>query len=155
MPPACVDARCGAVTYALGPSDFVEHAAVVHSGSYGTLSANEACTFTGGATAGAVGACVFVAPGPTTTFSLPETVTLKATAIPVFLNTNGAAATSSAETNGAAATTSAETNGAAATTSAETNGAAATASAKTNGAAASASAGFLLSAVIGFAVISL
>jgi hypothetical protein len=94
MPPACVDARCGAVTYALGPSDFVEQAAIVESGSYGalTVNASEACTFTGGATAGAVATCVVVEAAPLTTLSVPATVTLE----PVLLKTNGAAATTSA-----------------------------------------------------------
>jgi hypothetical protein len=66
------------VTYALGPSDFVEIGAIAESGT-NTATISEACTFAHGATAGAVATCVqVIADGstPTDAFTMTNTETL-------------------------------------------------------------------------------
>jgi hypothetical protein len=53
---------------------------------------SEGCSFPGGATAGAVGACTMVAAGPSETLTLPPvTETLMPTSIPILLKANSAA----------------------------------------------------------------
>jgi hypothetical protein len=56
-----------------------------------TKIVSEGCSFAGGATAGAVGACTMVVAGPSQTLTVQTTETLMATSIPILLKANSAA----------------------------------------------------------------
>jgi hypothetical protein len=87
-----VDARRCAVTYALGASDYVGNNVIALSGA-APVTISEACTFAGGATAGAAGACTKVVVAPSSLGALQGAITetLSASSVPVFPKTNSAA----------------------------------------------------------------
>jgi hypothetical protein len=157
-----------AVTYALGPSDYVENGAFVT----GTVTDHysEGCTFAGGATAGAAGACTFSAalPDESMTEVLAGPETLVPSIVQVFQTSTAAPSASTAAPSASTAASSASSgssvtsiassviNSAAPAASSAVSAASSTAaSSKTNGAASGVRAGSLLSVVLGFAVFAL
>jgi hypothetical protein len=113
-----------------------------------TLVGIESCTFAGGATAGAVGACALVVPDPTTPFTISVTETLVSSSIPFIPMTSAAASVFSSAAPVASNTAPVSSNSVPAASGAP-------ASLKTNGATSGVRVGFLLSVVLGVAVMTL
>jgi ABC-type amino acid transport system permease subunit len=113
------------VTYTLGPHDFVQNEVLAAATT--TLTYSEACSFSGGATAGAVGACVTA--GPTASVAIPvASETLVVNSVPLLLQTSGVASLSSGTTSASSSVPAPQ---------------------KTNGATPAVRVGFMFSAVLG------